>query len=102
MVEVRWTLQANEDMAQIAEFISIDSIHYARIQLERFFDAAKVLERFPEYGKPVPELNAMEIREILVGNYRIIYRIISANRIDVITVHHSRRLLDRDLFTWFE
>ena len=50
MVEVKWTEQAIEDMANIAEFISRDSVKYANLQLDRFFSNAEILEqlRFQE------------------------------------------------------
>jgi len=39
MVEVKWTIQAIDDIDNIAEYIAKDSIRYAKIQTERFFDA---------------------------------------------------------------
>ena len=35
-----------------------------------------------------------EIREIIVGNYRLIYFIVEQNRIDILTVYHSSRILN--------
>jgi plasmid stabilization system protein ParE len=45
----------------------------------------------------VPEINDESVRELLMGNYRIIYRIISLERIDILTVHHSAKLLRSEL-----
>jgi toxin ParE1/3/4 len=55
MAEVRWTKQAIQDIDKIAEFIAKDSDHYAKIQVQRFFTAVKVLEKQPKSGKIVPE-----------------------------------------------
>jgi addiction module RelE/StbE family toxin len=96
MVEVNWTKQAINDIDKIAEFIAKDSEHYAKIQVQRFFSAAKVLEKQPKSGKIVSEKQDPLIREILIGNYRIIYRIVSAAKVDVIMVHHSKRLLSNN------
>jgi len=93
MVEVNWTKQAIKDIDNIAEFIAKDSEHYAKIQVQRFFNAAKALENQPTSGKIVPERQDPLIREILIGNYRIIYKIVSEVKVDVITVHHNKRLL---------
>lgn len=41
----------------------------------KVFEAVDRLELFPESGRVVPELNRKEIREVIIGNYRIIYRI---------------------------
>jgi addiction module RelE/StbE family toxin len=92
MVEINWTKQAVKDIDNIAEFIAKDSEHYARIQAQRLILSTKPLERFPKRGKVVPEKQDPSIREVLVGSYRVIYRIVSKTRIDVLTVHHSKRL----------
>lgn len=97
-VEVKWTLYSLEDIESIAEFISKDSFFYAQVQTERFFQRTAILETFPMAGRMVPEIGAEDIRELIEGNYRIIYRIINANRVDILTVHHSSRLLSSNPF----
>ena len=57
------------------------------------FSRVKILENYPESGKSVPEIKSPLIRELIEGNYRIIYRIISADQIDILTVYHSKRIL---------
>ena len=51
------------------------------------------LADFPNSGKIVSELNKPDIREILFGNYRIIYRV-KNDLIEILTVYHGARLLD--------
>lgn len=96
MVKVNWTKQSIQDIDKIAEFIAKDSDHYAKVQVQRFFNAAKVLEKQPKSGKIVPEKRDPLIREILIGSYRIIYKIISKTQVDVLTVHHNKRLLSNN------
>ncbi|MCK5906988.1 MAG: type II toxin-antitoxin system RelE/ParE family toxin [Flavobacteriales bacterium] len=93
MVDVRWTNRALIDINDIANFIALDSFKYATIQINRFFDKVKILNKHPEIGRLVPEKNNPLFRELILGNYRIIYKIISPSRIDIITVHHSKRKL---------
>jgi toxin ParE1/3/4 len=93
MVEVIWTIQSIEDIENIADYIAKDSEKYAQIQVQDFFEAAKILEEFPNAGRIVPELNDKEIREIIVGFYRIIYHILTKEKIEILTVYHSYRLL---------
>ncbi|MFD2601124.1 type II toxin-antitoxin system RelE/ParE family toxin [Flavobacterium suzhouense] len=93
MAEVRWTDQALYDIENIAEFIAKDSETYAKIQVERFFEETEILESFPLSGRIVPELKDKTIREIIFGNYRIIYRIFSKEYVDILTIHHSSRLI---------
>jgi addiction module RelE/StbE family toxin len=98
MAEIRWTDQSLIDIENIAEFISKDSERYASIQVERFFEETEILKTFPQSGRIVPEINNKHIREIILGNYRIIYRIFSASKIDIITVHHSSKLIKKSRF----
>ena len=90
MAQVRWTPQSINDINQIAEYIAKDSIVYASIQTERFFEAAKVLESQIRAGRIVPEVADDTIREIILGYYRIIYRVVNDDQADILTVHHSR------------
>jgi addiction module RelE/StbE family toxin len=93
MVEVNFTDLALADIENIAKFIAKDSEKYAGIQVQRFFARAEILETNPLAGKMVLELNDKLIRELVMGNYRIIYRIVNLKRIDIITVHSSFMLL---------
>lgn len=63
MVEVRWTDLAIDDINNIAEFISNDSLVFAQIQTERFLNAVKILETQPLAGRMVPEIRDKTIRE---------------------------------------
>lgn len=42
----------------------------------------------------VPEFENENIRELIKGNYRIVYQIIDDNRIDILTVHNCARLIE--------
>jgi hypothetical protein len=39
MVEIRWTIQAVDDLESIVNFISSDSIHYAKLLASDIFEA---------------------------------------------------------------
>ncbi|MBI3509168.1 MAG: type II toxin-antitoxin system RelE/ParE family toxin [Bacteroidetes bacterium] len=95
MVEVSWTEQAIDDIDNIAKFIAKDSAKFARIQARRFFEVTLKLEKYPLAGKIVPEIGNKNIREIILGNYRIVYKIVSVKNIDIISIHHSSRLLNK-------
>ena len=91
MARIRWTPQSVNDIEQIAEYIAKDSRVYASIQTERFFEAVKILEVQISAGRIVPEIGDDSIREIIIGYYRIIYRVVNDRQADILTVHHSRR-----------
>ena len=67
-------------------------MHYARIFASQIVEKASVLESFPKVGRVVPESNREDTREILYGNYRIVYRL-ESDDVQILTVHHSARLL---------
>ncbi|NUO08892.1 MAG: type II toxin-antitoxin system RelE/ParE family toxin [Candidatus Brocadia sp.] len=93
MAKIKWTLQALEDVEAVVNFIKRDSRYYARMFAIKVFEAVDRLELFPESGRVVPELNRKEIREVIIGNYRIIYRI-RDELVEILTVYHSSRLFD--------
>lgn len=95
MVQIVWLKDAKTDLKEIYDYISLDSKRYARLQIERIRHSIKILKTEPEIGKLVTEINQPEIREIIEGNYRIVYRIISSKYIHILMVHHSARDLRR-------
>jgi addiction module RelE/StbE family toxin len=94
MVKINWTPQAKEDLQNIFDFIAKDSELYAFIQIENIIEATNTIANYPHSGKITSEANRQDIREIVEGNYRIIYRIYSEKEIDIITVHHGARILN--------
>jgi plasmid stabilization system protein ParE len=72
MAQVRWTLQALDDLEAICLFIARDAAQIAAIFADRAFRATDRLTQHPRLGRIVPELEIETIREIILGNYRII------------------------------
>ena len=98
MVKVVWTQRALYDLEDIADYISKDSIKYAKLTLEKLVDTATVIAINPLLGRIVPESNDKTIREIIKGNYRVIYQIRNTNSAFILTVSHTSRLLsEKDL-----
>jgi plasmid stabilization system protein ParE len=64
--------------------------------VEQLYEAAGRLVAFPDIGRIVPERREPNIREILRPPYRVIYRR-GAELVEVLTIHHSSRLLPEDL-----
>jgi addiction module RelE/StbE family toxin len=95
MVQINWTLQAKNDLKDIADFISKDSVNYARLQVLRIRERTNVLKIQDFIGKVVPEIDNYNIRQLIEGNYRIIYKVVSKQRIDILTIHHSARDLTK-------
>ena len=96
MAKLNWTIQSKVDLDNIGRYIANDSVKYAKLQVQKIRNRARQLIKMPESGRMVPELERKDIRELIEGNYRIIYRIKSEKRIDIITVHHSARRLSEE------
>ena len=92
MVQIKWTNRALNDLCEINEFIAKDSPRYAQIQIEKIQKAVSNLAVFPSLGRQVPEFPHLPYREVLVGNYRVLYRE-EEKRVLVMSVVHGRRLL---------
>ncbi len=98
MVQVNWTFQAKDDLKSITDYISRDSKLYAKLQVVRIRNRTHILKSRIRVGKIVPEIDQNNIRELIEGRYRIIYKIVSKNQVDILTVHHSARdLKKRDI-----
>lgn len=93
MAEVRWTIQAADDLESITDYIATNSSHYASLFAIDVLAAVERLTDFPSSGRLVPEFDDPIIREILLGSYRIIYRI-RDDLVEILTVFHRARLLD--------
>ena len=92
MVKLIWTEIAIEDLRLIHEYISKDSKLYADRFIEKIINRVDQLEHFPKSGRVVPEFDSSDIREIIEGNYRIIYKVTSS-QVAIIRIHHSARQL---------
>jgi toxin ParE1/3/4 len=97
VAEVRWTQQALGDLEATSEFIARDSSHYASLFVLDVLAAVERLERFPKSGRIVPEKNEPKIREIILGNYRIVYRLRN-DIVEILTLHHGARPVDPSQF----
>jgi toxin ParE1/3/4 len=93
MGQVRWTAQAADDLEAICLFIARDAPQVAAAFADRVLRATDRLANFPRLGRVVPELGIKNIREVVVGGYRVIYRI-RQEEVHLLTVHHGARLLD--------
>ena len=93
MVKVVWTELSTTDLKEIFDYIADDSVRYASITANKIYQRVQPLSENPLMGRIVPEFNKKDIRELLEGNYRIIYRIRNASEIDILRVYHVARLL---------
>ena len=89
---VRWTQRAAGDLVAIGQYIADDNPDAARRFVERLRRRAREAARVPLAGRTVPEVQRDDVREVLWGSYRIVYRV-TRGGIDVLTVFEGHRLL---------
>lgn len=91
-MNVVWSPLALNKVSAIAEFIALDKPSAAIDWTNDVFDIAESIGSQPEMGRVVPELIGKVYREIIFGNYRIIYKI--SDSIQILTVRNCRQLLN--------
>ncbi len=99
MVRLVWTEISKQDLKDIFDYISNDSRRYASITVNKIYQRAQDILTNPYTGRIVPEFNDKLIREVITGNYRIVYRIVTKSQIDILRVYHSARFLSDDKLT---
>jgi len=90
MAKIVWTEIAIDDLNNIANFHSQYSDRFTSALIKKLFNKPKILKEMPELGRIVPERDHESIRELIEGNYRIIYYFDKkVDLIEILTVHHA-------------
>lgn len=101
MVSVNWTDPALLALDGIHDYLNREAPFYATHIVQQLIDSAGRLEEHPLSGRKVPEVERDDIREVLCRNYRVIYWVITDDRIDILSViHGSRDLMNADNQPW--
>ena len=95
MIQLIWSDEASQDLEGIYEYISRTSSYYAQHAIERIIQRGKQIAAFPQSGVTVPEYHNPRIRQVLEGQYRVIYHI-EPETITILTVVHGARNILRD------
>ena len=87
---IAWSERAIDRLREIHDFIAEESIDGAVAVMGRIFESVERLRAFPKSGRIVPEYERVDIREIIVAPYRVLYRE-DGERIEIVNVLHSRQ-----------
>ena len=98
-MKVIWTEQAYECLKEIYNYISKsgNSLSATRL-IESLIEKGDSLLEFHNRGRIVPELGLEDIRELIEGNYRIVYRV-RINEIQILSVFEAHQLLKESRLT---
>ena len=92
MARLIWTERAIADLADIAEYIAIDTPEAARRVVARVYAHVSQLSKHPLSGPLPPEINDQRYRQITEPPCRVIYRYDDEN-VRVIYVMRAERIL---------
>ena len=90
-----WSPLAIDRVAEIAEYIALDKPLAAEKWINAIFSKVEDLALSPELGRAIPEINSRQFRELIYGNYRIIYRV-EKDQVSILTIRHGRQILPID------
>src|SRR6056297_1295991 len=88
-MEVIFTDHFLERVEECTDYIALDHISTAVKWARGIFEHCQKLSEQPESGRIVPEFKRPEIRELIHGNYRLVYEL-KTNQIDMLTIWHTR------------
>ncbi len=91
--KIFWTKQSQEDLRAIRAHIARDAPAMASAFVRKLRQSVERLRKFPLSGQVVPEMEREDIREVLQGDYRLIYRV-SEFHVDILTIYHGAQILD--------
>lgn len=91
-MKITWSPLAVEQVRDIVSYIALDKPSAAEKWAEKIFNSVERLIDFPDSGRVVPEINRNEIREVVQGNYRVIYKV-EEKEIFILIVKSYRQIL---------
>jgi len=95
-VKVFWTDAALGQLESIRDYFARTSPEYAQKLVERLVNRSEKVADFPRSGRMVPEYEIDEVRQVIEGQYRIIY-LIKEDQIEILAlIHTSRKGLPQD------
>ncbi|MGH9341024.1 MAG: type II toxin-antitoxin system RelE/ParE family toxin [Acidobacteriota bacterium] len=74
-MRIVWSPLAIQRVREAAEYIARDKPGAAQRWIRGAFETVGRLAKLPHSGRVVPELGRPDIREVIYGFYRIIYRV---------------------------
>jgi len=93
-VKVVFSSAAKADLTELVELIAADKPLAARKWATKIRQTVTKLSDYPQLGRIVPEYDDKTIREILEGQYRIVYKVDEeTDTIVIVTIWHSKKLL---------
>ena len=94
MATVVWTQEAERWLLKIHDYIALDSPVNAFNVVQSIYQRAQILKEFPQLGQAYRSASGRELRILLWGHYRIVYRLMSDGPVHIIGVFHGAMKLE--------
>ena len=91
-MKIIWSPLAIDRASEISEYIAQDKPAAAEKWINTVFSKVEQLKSSPEIGRIVPEIRNDQFRDLIYGNYRIVYRI-EKEQISILTIRHGKQIL---------
>ena len=92
MVKVEWSLSAIEDIEDHIGYIEKDSVQAAQNWAIQIFENEDLIAENPYIGRVIPEENLEHKREMILGNFRLMYEILNNSNVVILKVMRSKQL----------
>lgn len=94
-MEIIFTDRFLDRIEECTDYIALDHAPTAVKWARGVFEQCQKLKGQAESGRVVPEFRRPEIREIIHGNYRLVYEL-KTDQINMLTIWHTRQMLPDD------
>ena len=91
-MKIQWTHVAFRRLDEIYGYIENDSPTNAEKWVDRLLKKLAMIKDFPKAGRSIPEVEVANIREIVYGNYGIVYKI-KEDAVYIMTIRHFKQIL---------
>ena len=89
-MKLQWTETAQKDLLAIRRYISGDKPAAAKRWVDHLKVRAREVIHAPYAGRMVPEFSRDDLREVIEGNYRIVY-LVRKDSLTILTIFESHR-----------
>jgi toxin ParE1/3/4 len=94
LAKVVWTEEAERWLLKIHDYIVLDSPVNAFNVVQSIYQRAQILKEFPQLGQAYRSASGRELRILLWGHYRIVYRLMPDDEVHIIGVFHGAMKLE--------
>jgi len=94
LAKVVWTQEAERWLLKIHDYIVVDSPVNAFNVVQSIYQRAQILKEYPQLGQAYRSVSGRELRILLWGHYRIVYRLMPGDEVHIIGVFHGAMKLE--------